>query len=197
MVLSPYCCQSSSKPASSLISKASVLGAAEDMLWPAGRGRVPQAAGRRLTGQTGGGGWALWGPLRTARVGGRLLPLGRAPFLVAQPVPSCQGCKVSVHEAYAGERCCGAPPHPPRLPCSFARLVGLLALSVVSSVLITGPLHLGDPLCLDVCLSGQLHASLWGLPPGSRPSPLGAALPPAPSSLFKSSPVPTLGFGYF
>ena len=136
------------------------------------------------------------GLLRTARAGGRLLPLGRAPFLV-QPVPSCPGCKVSVCEACAGERPCGSLPHPPRLPCSFARLVGLLALSVVSSVLITGPLQLGDPSCLDVCLSGQLHASLWGLPPGSRPSPLGAALPPAPSSLFKSSPVPTLWFGYF
>lgn len=165
--------------------------------WPAVGGSCRQQRGASLDGQEEEEVGVSEGPLRTARVVWRLLPLDQAPFLVAGPAASCLGCTASVRGACAGERPCGAPPRPPQFPCSFARLVGLLALSVVSSALITGPLHLADPSCLDVCLSGQLHASLWGLCPGSRPSPLGAALSPAPSSLFKFSPVPTLWFGYF
>lgn len=67
------------------------------------------------------------GLLRTARAGGRLLPLGRAPFLVAGTAPPCPGCTASMGEACAEERPCGAPPCPLRLPCLFARSAALLA----------------------------------------------------------------------
>ena len=46
------------------------------------------------------------------------------------PAPPCPGCTASMGEACAGERPCGAPPHPPRLPCLFALLAALLAVGI-------------------------------------------------------------------